>query len=437
MKKFFSLIALCAMVLVSCQKEADSVSVDKNSWKVAYTGGEYTVAVTANVPFEAKADQDWVTIVAGTDKVDFTVAENETTAARTATITFTAGEANATVTVEQEAAPNYVSLGEPANCFQVSEAGYYYFDGTVMGNGDAGLHSTFACKSTKLDPKAAKLVWEEVEGLVTGVALKDGKVQFQVANRDGNAVIAVTDASDNILWSWHIWSAEAPKDVALGAFTVMDRNLGAFATTGEDAFGVYYEWGRKDPFSRILGFDSGNGDGWYHPVVSHNDAAAEWDDINLHTVEYAIANPIIYIGASSRNADWLLEPNQRYLWGMNFEVDGLLDYPAFKTIYDPCPAGYEVATTNCFAAEQGSWSKDADATVYLDAAKKVIVPAAGFIYNRGFGWYDADGAGWAGLWSDSTAWGNVENAFRLQSTDDARSNYDRATGHPVRCMKIQ
>ena len=434
MKKFFSLIALCAMVLVSCQKEADSVSVDKNSWKVTYTGGEYTVAVTANVPFEAKADQDLVTIVAGTDKVDFTVAENETTAARTATITLTAGEATATVTVEQEAAPNYVSLGEPANCFQVSEGGYYYFDGTVMGNGDAGLYTDFPVKSTKIDPKAAKLVWEEEEGLITGVALKDGKVQFQVANRDGNAVIAVTDASDNVLWSWHIWSAEAPNDVAVGNWVAMDRNLGATALSGDAAKGLYYQWGRKDPFSRVISFDSGMGEGWYHPVVGTGDDAS---NAEIHSIAYAIAHPIEFIAATGENTkDWMANAgSQNWRWGLNFAVDGLLDFPLFKSVFDPCPAGYTVASDNFYRAGWETKGNDAEGSLTLFDGKLTFVNST-FVYNGGYGWWE-DSNMPACMWSCSTAWGNTSNAFRMSAVEgDPSGNYDPACAHAVRCVKF-
>ena len=62
------------------------------------------------------------------------------------------------------------------------------------------------------------------------------------------------------------------------------------------------------------------------------------------------------------------------------------------------------------------------------------VPASGFLYSGGYGWYNQDS--FCGLWSCSTSWGNTENAFRLRGTDDAYDNYDRATGHPVRCVRI-
>ena len=421
------------MVLVSCQKEADSVSVDKASWKVAYTGGEYTIAVTANGEFTAAADQSWVTTTVGEGKVDFVAAENEGTEARTATITVTCGEATATAVVEQAGAPNYVSLGKAANSFIVSAAGYYYFDGTVMGNGDAGLHSSFPITSTKLDPKGAKLVWQEVDGLISNVELKDGNVRFEVASKDGNAVIAVTDASDNVLWSWHIWSAEEPNDVTVGNWVAMDRNLGATATSGTEAKGLYYQWGRKDPFSMTIAFDSGAGEGWYHPVVGGGEDAS---NAEIHSIAYSIAHPESFIAATDNAVkDWIAEPGtQNWRWGLNFAVDGMLDFQLLKTIFDPCPYGYAVASDAFYRAGWETKEIGTDATTLFDG--KLTFVNSTFVYNGGYGWWE-DSNKAACMWSCSTAWGNTSNAFRLSAVEgDPSGNYDPACAHAVRCVKF-
>ena len=55
----------------------------------------------------------------------------------------------------------------------------------------------------------AVLVWQDAPGLVTDVKYEGGEVRFRVAEErltQGNAVIAVRDASGTILWSWHIWA---------------------------------------------------------------------------------------------------------------------------------------------------------------------------------------------------------------------------------------
>ena len=315
---------------------------------------------------------------------------------------------------------------ERANCYVVTSGGGYYFDATVKGNGDAGLHPTFKEKSTKLSPEGAKLVWEEKKGLVTGVTYENGKIYFACSGKDGNAVIAATDGAGNTIWSWHIWSTGKIKDLHLGEWDFMDRNLGA--KSAEHA-GVYYQWGRKDPFSAILGFDSGMGEGNYHPV----EGGATDNETVKNTVEYSVAHPETFLAKSSRNNDWLLEAPQRYLWGVNYEADGLVSHSSIKTIYDPCPIGYSVSTAAALNAGKsaGAAQQETSITLFNGLLK---IAAGGFIYNGGFGWYDQEH--YAGLWSCSTSWGNYENAFRLNGISDAFDHYDRAVGLPVRCVRF-
>ncbi|MBP9986658.1 MAG: BACON domain-containing protein [Bacteroidales bacterium] len=421
MKKFFSLIALCAMVLVSCQKEADSVSVDKNSWKVAYTGGEYTIGVTANGEFTAQADQDWVTVAVGDAKVDFTVAEYDGASSRTATITVTCGEAKATATVEQEAAPQYVSLGNPANCFLINDGGYYYFDATVIGNGQEGILTGAHTTSATIAPAAAKVVWDENE-LISDVKFKDGKIYFKLETRDGNAVIAATDAADNILWSWHIWSVEEVKDIDFGAYKIMDRNVGAIGSTAADeesAYGMYYQWGRKDPFSRTIGFGETG-------ILIDSEAAN-------HTIANSIAHPDTWFGAEhGDNANWLANAgdDQRNLWGSsNLNEDWLSSDYGHKTIYDPCPAGYVILSP------KSVWDftpENVDGGILING--QLFIPNASFIHAAGGGWWDP----YADLWYASPAhWGDSnQQAFRVVP-GDTHMNYGRCYGQPVRCMKLQ
>lgn len=62
----------------------------------------------------------------------------------------------------------------------------------------------------KYAPAKAEIVWQDEPCLVTEVKLNETKdyINFRVHEEtvcDGNAVIAVKDASGDIMWSWHIW----------------------------------------------------------------------------------------------------------------------------------------------------------------------------------------------------------------------------------------
>ncbi len=99
-----------------------------------------------------------------------------------------------------------LSATESANSYVVSSAGAYKFKGNVKGNSSMPLDGT---------PVQAELLWEtfgtdvtpNVNDVIASVSYKDGYVEFETPAtlKNGNAVIAVKDADDNILWSWHIW----------------------------------------------------------------------------------------------------------------------------------------------------------------------------------------------------------------------------------------
>lgn len=439
MKKLFSFAALvgCMLLLWGCPEKPDdpvvkdSIKINPETLSVSFEGETVNLTVTASGEFTCKPSVAWITVSGQAVTVD----PNPNYEPRNGEVTFTCGEATAKLAVTQEAAPKpkeYTELAGPANSYIVSAAGDYKIKATVMGEGDAGLHSTFPITSTAINPAGATLVWQEVDGLISDVQLKDGYICFTCANKDGNAVVAATAADGTILWSWLIWSAETPKDVNCGTWTIMDRNIGATMATGDDAIGLFFQWGRKDPFSKIINFDSGAGEGWYHPVVGGGDDETNAD---IHCIAYSVAHPNEYIAKSNRNNDWLIEPNQRYLWGINWEVDGNIDFQPFKSVYDPCPKGYAVATPNCLAKGLEANTKADDGSLTLFDGK-LYVPGSSFIYNGGYGWWDGADGHWAGLWTCSTSWGNTENAFRLNSNGDARDNYDRAVGLPVRCVKF-
>ncbi len=206
-----------------------------------------------------------------------------------------------------------------ANSYIVSEAGMYSFDAGVIGNGEAGLieDAKFHTTDVTINPSKAELVWEDRENLITGVALVNGQVRFYAMGTEGNALIAVKDDADNILWSWHIWITDQPQThLYLNAsgieYVMLDRNMGAtFAERGttdeswKESMGVNYQWGRKDPFVKD-----------------------RYSNYNTQfTLEETIHHPDFF---ATGNDKWTNEWD-RELWS-----------PDQKTIYDPCPIGYRV-----------------------------------------------------------------------------------------------
>ena len=259
------------------------------------------------------------------------------------------------------------TFDDPANCFMVSEPGLYAFKANKGKTQEAvasiaSVEVLWESFGTKEAPSKGNIVSQAY--------YKDGQVYFKTpaALKDGNALIAAKDASNTILWSWHIWvcngwdaTATAQKYynfsngiASWGA--VMDRNLGATSATINDikSHGLLYQWGRKDPF---LGWDGYNAEGhtpaastlaWPDPVMTSEETG---------TIEYAITHPttLLYPGKVSSNVDWYFTKEHNVTDNMRWNER--------LTLYDPCPAGWtlpEAHTTNnqglCYNALENHWN---------------------------------------------------------------------------------
>ena len=244
---------------------------------------------------------------------------------------------------------------ETANCYMITTAGEHDFKATVIGNGAKGIipGAGFHTEDPYINPKAARLLWEDVDGFVTDVKLINGRVHYTTSGNRGNAVIAVYDnatASGDILWSWHIWGVgdTMPGDVEVtnyngAVFNVMDRSRGALSMTSVNV--MLYQWGRKDPFP--------NADTYYvdGKAVDIEQSYPVFDGGEV-TLTTFVRNP-------DKLATLPYTESTRYLWGDNNITDAYtFKWPNYlgdataeqtsgwtdqKTIYDPSPVGYRVS----------------------------------------------------------------------------------------------
>ena len=158
-------------------------------------------------------------------------------------------------TGEDDAVVTDLSKNGTANCYIINKAGTYKFKATVKGNSTESVGI----------PAKAEVLWETsctekapgVGDIIASASFSEGYVTVTTpsALADGNAVVAVKNASGTILWSWHLWVCEGYDPVASeqsyanNAGTMMDRNLGALSVTAGklQSMGLCYQWGRKDP----------------------------------------------------------------------------------------------------------------------------------------------------------------------------------------------
>ncbi len=244
-----------------------------------------------------------------------------------------------------------------ANSIIITEPGKRFkFYARRRGNETSGTSLAAATRATR--------VWTTSKTAVINVSLEGDYLYFSTGASDvleeANTVVAVADSKGIVLWSWHIWVTDfdpAAEPDFIGGMQVMNRNLGAFANSGASAaeaalsYGLYYQWGRKDPFVGPAVWNSTvprslyNNSGYnatHSYVVSTDAVDMDGDKKNdgvAGTLEFATAFPNTFIaGAEADGFDWQSGTHRNDLW----KVDS-------KTIYDPCPAGWRVAPPTIWA----------------------------------------------------------------------------------------
>ena len=210
---------------------------------------------------------------------------------------------------------------------------------------------------------AASVVWEQAEGsskmtegsVLSSVTLSGTTINVVSNGTRGNALVAIKDGNDKILWSWHVWVSEV-NDVAYSydgydQFVMHDRHLGAVSVTPKDfdAFGLFYQWGRKDPFPRPLDADrTTDKNGGNKELTGNVFYSAE-----TGLIAYTISNPSTRIIAADNPKDWHIVRNNA-LWGnpgkATDEATAKSVKGGVKTVYDPCPQGYKVPELYYYSA---------------------------------------------------------------------------------------
>lgn len=225
-----------------------------------------------------------------------------------------------------------------ANTYLITQAGSYSFDATVKGNG--GLDPATGKQATRIDKASiagVKVLWEigeqgraiKHDGTSYAISYSDGTVTFSTPDTfvSGAASVAIYNASDEILWSWLIWTTEQPSTVEHNGKVFMDRNLGA-VSPGNNLRGFLYQWGRKDPFSAATGS--------YNSFTFVPALTTAFGTINgIQTIAYTIAHPTMHINNGDANSWMSQEEYETRPWRDDI-----------KTIYDPSPEGWRVPTAD-------------------------------------------------------------------------------------------
>ena len=306
------------------------------------------------------------------------------------------------------------------------------------------INSPYINMQNASDPATqAAIVWTDQSGLVDGLSVTNNGansyVNFHVPAdkiKNGNAVIAVKNASGTVMWSWHLWfdHSDVLNTIACTNYqgkvynftkqtlgfayrkweestyskprmarmkveqTIANGGTKQFAYIGitqnpvsvKKISSTLYQFGRKDAFP---GTDT-TPDGSFTPNGGDN-----------MSIQNGIRHPETFY---AYGASWSTGYNQYNLWSMDNTTTGHNDNSVVKTVYDPCPAGFHMPASNAFTGfttdgqnqepmnVRGAWDygwnfnnkiSSPDATVYFPASG-ARDSGGGSLFNVGdSGWY--------------------------------------------------
>jgi hypothetical protein len=282
-----------------------------------------------------------------------------------------------------------VSLRETANCYVISHEGYYEFPlvyGCAIMNGETNASAYTQATGTYTSPFYNYLneqitipFIEEDTGIdaVSGQSVLIDTSDFIIddiylTNRElckylrfhvssipslgGNATIAIKDGNGQIMWSWHIWSYPfelstfAHTNTNSKTYNFLDVSLGWVKDAADSKKGTspYYQWGRKDPMLR-------------------NSASAAVGSFNITSTASSLAatiqNPNVFNTYEDTHYNWWQNgdtPVDFYnYWDASQISTGNSDKNIVKTVYDPCPVGFNIPCGNAFlgfsTSNGGTW----------------------------------------------------------------------------------
>ena len=306
---------------------------------------------------------------------------------------------------------------------------------TFINHLGAGITDPWIENNNNCSANSAALVWQDVQGMISvnsSIYRSGGRgyLKFTVNashTSQGNAIVAVKNSAGVIMWSWHIWvtdyvpglppdKGDMLRDKTIGRYDFMPIQLGfcypngisypkreakLHVTAGGSAIDVafvshlgtgslsgwapYFQWGRKDPM--LAGKANGTFVTAYGPTggaFTFNLVALNSSTPRNNRVVEDIKNPGRFnntdnmYGVSSNN--FMNITGIEMLNGtaaVNNPIRGI------KTVYDPCPAGYQTPTYHQLR-EFGSnvtYDSNTNAMTFIVNGWKIQLPVIGVIGN--------------------------------------------------------
>lgn len=346
-----------------------------------------------------------------------------------------------------------------ANCYIARKLNTTYsFDATVQGNGK----TTTNIRPLRLNGTSAILIWEtgtERNAIISDVSFADGRITFTTGSKRGNAVIGLLDSRGDCIWSWHIWSVdydiESSGQTYFSGKTFMDRNLGALTTdcTQPSSRGMYYQWGRKDPFI----YPANNQDtrkfadavyaSGYEYGESYPDTSS--DPESMMSISWATAHPTTYMNGAFYSdwddrttiIDWLYDSSPN-LWGNPTTSSNTVIATSTKSIYDPCPPGWKTPSPQDLKGIQyvGRFQPNY-VTIQYNSGRTTQIPMGGtlsegyFMSNGQIGRLYTNVPYYYRWESGTSVYSERACTSLFFSSSMGTTDYYRYAANPVRCVR--
>lgn len=309
------------------------------------------------------------------------------------------------------------ALPKESNCYMVNRNSYIKIPvSRVKTVGITTLTKTWS----------AGLLWTDQlygsEGSIKSIIpnISDGYILVETGNVAGNGIIYIKNASGTIVWSWHIWVTDYKPDSYIAettrtynGYTWMVCDIGSTDIDSSWKFsnGLYFQWGRKDPFASTVIYDENR------ISIPKQDATVALAD----NLVMSVNNPGCFYTNATAPYDW-------YTTSATAQKNDLWSATK-KTNYDPCPLGWRVPPMAAWGTSFPTPTKEPTGRLFSSIG---WYPFMGFLIGND----KPNGTGTSGYNWGATASGEQVSAFAYNLNDVYLYNkFKRAYGMHVRCVK--
>ena len=228
---------------------------------------------------------------------------------------------------------------------------------------------------------------------------------------------------------------------------VLSQSPSKTVTESKQGYNTYYQWGRKDPEIPAQAYNSTTNHAAYNisgsnvsmTVKAYTSAGTSADYGNIaNGIKYPLYH--YYNNISGNSGRYGPFQSWEYnLWDANNTTTGQIQTKTVKTIYDPCPAGFCIPTSDLWykmsgnsggSSSSGTWDDTNKGRLWTDNTPNVYFPASG-CRNYSSGSLSSVG-GYGYCWSASPYSSDSGHSLHFGSSSWYWNGSRRANGFPVR-----